>query len=333
LAVRETVIPAPRDAGCMRIAVVGGGAMGSLFAALLTRAGHDVSLLDRSAERADAAREGVRVERPDGTAFTVPVAATTEGDSLHVADLLVVAVKSYDTAAAVADAAPAVGPDTAVLTLQNGLGNAETVAEAVPEERVLAGTTAHGATLLGPGRVRHAGTGPTRVGRYFAANDDRVAAVADALTRAGVETTVVDDVRDAIWAKVAVNAGVNPVTALADVDNGALSGGVGDRLLAAAVREAAAVARAVGRDVPDSTVDDARAVVESTAANRSSMHADLAAGRRTEVEAINGAVVEAGEAHGVPVPVNRTLADLVRLASGYSGDGGDVTPTNGGSSR
>jgi len=297
----------------MHVGVVGGGAMGTLFAARLATAGTEVTLLDTDPDRTRAARDGVTVTGHDP--ITVPVAATTDPESVAGVDWLLLAVKAGDTADAMASAAPHLDRDADVVTLQNGLGNAETIAEFVPEQSVVAGTTAHGATFLGPGRVRHAGTGPTRVGRPVGANDERVAAIGATLTDAGIETRVVEDVRDALWRKVAVNAGINAATALADVDNGALvETAPGERLLDAAVSEAVAVARAEGRDLAADAVAEARAVADATASNVTSMRSDLRAGRPTEVEAINGEVVARAERHGIDAPVNRTLADLVRLA-------------------
>jgi 2-dehydropantoate 2-reductase len=133
---------------------------------------------------------------------------------------------------------------------------------------------------------------------------------------APLDPTVVDDIRDAVWEKLLVNVGINAATALARVPNGALIDGPGERVLEAAVAEARRVAAAEGREVSADAAERALDVAESTATNVSSMRADLEAGRRTEVEALNGAVVARGEAHGVPTPVNRTLADLVWLAEG-----------------
>ncbi|MGB9963443.1 ketopantoate reductase family protein [Halobacterium hubeiense] len=299
----------------MRVVVLGAGSLGSLLAGALERTDADVTLLGRESDHVRRVRaDGLRLTRPDGSEDAVPVDVATDEGVTEDADLLVVCVKSYDTADAMAGVAPHLdGAD--VLTLQNGLGNAETVADYVPRERVLAGTTTHGAVLEAPGHVRHAGRGDTTVGRYFAANDARVDAVADCLTRAGIETTVADDPEAAVWTKVLVNAGINAATALARVPNGALvDSESGERVLRRAVAEGAAVARAEGVPVPDDAVERTREVAERTASNRSSMRQDVERGRPTEVEALNGALVRRGESHGVETPVNETLADLVRLA-------------------
>jgi 2-dehydropantoate 2-reductase len=308
----------------MRLAVFGGGAMGSLFAGLLAASGTEVTLVDRNPDRAAAAEAGLSLE--GATDLTVPVPATTDPAAVGPVDCVLLFVKSYQTAGAVRDAAPLLEGETDLCTLQNGLGNVETIRERVPPERVLAGATSHGATFLGPGRVRHAGRGDTELGRVADAHPDSDPTAADLAARlsaAGVETTVVADPLDAVWAKVLVNVGINAATALARVENGALAEtDSGERLVEAAVTEAAAVARAAGRTVPPAPVERALSVAVATAGNRSSMYQDLAAGRRTEVEALHGAVVERGERLGVSTPVNRTLADLVRLAQSPDAGGG-----------
>lgn len=298
----------------LRVAVVGSGAMGSLYGGRLARSGVDVTLVDVWKEHVATIREeGLRIASSDGEE-RIDVPATTDPGSVGSVDLVFVFVKSTRTRVAMEDAAGAGllgGAD--VLTLQNGLGNPETIAEFVPEERVVAGVTSHGATVEGPGRVFHAGTGPTRIGRYFTENDDRVETVAGALRGAGFETDVIAAVRDAIWEKVLVNVGINAPTALARVPNGALaSRAPGRRVVAAAVTEAARVARNEGHEVREGVVDHVLDVADATAENRSSMRQDVEAGRRTEIEAIAGEVVARGERHGVATPTVRTLLELVR---------------------
>jgi 2-dehydropantoate 2-reductase len=292
----------------MRVGVLGGGALGTLVAGLLADAGREVAILDRDPDHVAALRAGLEVTGETET--TAAVEAATDPAAVGVVDVLVVSVRSYQTGAAMAAADTLYDERTAVCTLQNGLGNAEAIAEHVSEDRVVAGTTAHGATVEGPGRVRHAGAGPTTVGGYFGGQAP-VRTVADALAPLGVET--VADARDAVWEKLLVNLGVNAPTALARVENGAVRAGAGRAVLERAVGEGERVADAVGRDV-EAPVERALAVAEATTRNVSSMRADIEAGRRTEVEAVYGAVVDRGEEHGVPTPTNRTLAELIRLA-------------------
>ncbi|WP_435097605.1 ketopantoate reductase family protein [Halarchaeum sp. P4] len=300
----------------MRIGVLGAGSMGSLFAGLLAASETETVLFGReSAHVAAVEDDGLRLVHPDGAAETVDVPVVTDPLAAPPCDYVLVCVKSYDTADALSTWRGAL-VDAAVATFQNGLGNAATLAEYVPEERVLAGTTSHGATLEGSGVVRHAGRGETRLGKYFALNDASVRTLATTLSLAGVETDVVDDVPRALWRKVLVNVGINAATALARVENGALAETEsGERLVRRAVAEAARVARHEGIDVGD-PVEETLTVAARTASNRSSMRQDVEAGRKTEVEALHGAVVSRAEDAGLPAPVNRTLADLVRLAEG-----------------
>ena len=310
----------------LSVAVLGSGAMGSLYGGRLADAGVDVTLIDVREDHVRAIRRaGLEIASPDGPATTVDVAATTDPGAVGAVGLVVVFVKSTQTAAAVADAATLFEDEPDVLTLQNGLGNPETIAEFefVPASSVVAGVTAHGATLDGPGRVIHAGEGRTTIGRYFADNDAGVRRITRALRAAGFETDVTADVRTAIWEKVLVNVGINAPTALTRVDNGLLATtDPGTRLVEAAVTEAARVARAEGHDVREDVVDHVLGVAAATAANTSSMRGDVEAGRETEVERLHGEVVARAETAGIDVPVTRTLADLVRLTeAGMDEDG------------
>ncbi len=294
----------------MRIAVLGGGAIGTLFGGLLRADGADVVLVDRDPETVAAAESGLRIEGVTDVNIRVP--ATTDPESVR-ADAVLPCVKSYATADALESAGELLG-SAAVCTFQNGLGNAETIAEFVPERRVYAGTTAHGATELGPAHVRHAGTGKTVVGRYFAPDDGLAPRLAARLSSAGIETAVTPTPHEAVWEKALVNVGINAPTALARVENGALTVGAGERVLRRAVGEGAAVARAAGRSPPEDIAERALDVARATGSNVSSMRADVAAGRKTEVESLHGELVRRGEELGVETPVNRTLADLLRLA-------------------
>lgn len=298
----------------MRVVVLGAGSLGSLVGGQLAPTDADVTLLGHESDHVEAVREhGLRLVHPDGAESVVDVRTATDPAVAGGVDLLVVCVKSYDTDEAMADVTAHL-EETDVLTLQNGLGNAETIATHVPRERVIAGTTTHGAVVESSGVVRHAGRGDTTLGRYFAPNDDRVRDAARLLTDAGVETSVTDDPEAAVWAKVLVNAGINAATALARVPNGALvERESGERLLERAVQEGVRVAHAEGVELPGNCVERARAVAESTATNRSSMRQDVEAGKRTEIEALNGALARRADDLGVAAPVNETLADLVRL--------------------
>jgi len=293
----------------MDIAVVGAGSLGSLLGGLLARE-HRVTLVGREPHVTAVRRDGLTVSGVES--FRVEPAART--DPPDAADLAVVAVKAYDTEAVAAQIA---GCDFgAVLSVQNGMGNEATLADAVGCP-VLAGTCTYGARLTDPGAVRFTGRGEVVLGPREGGRSDTADEVGGAFDAAGVETTVAADMPTRLWEKLAVNAAINPTTALARVENGALAGDPGAGVATDAAREVARVARSHGVDLPaERAIALTERVASETAANRSSMLQDIEGGRRTEVEAINGYVVRRAER---PVPVNETLARLVRLATVSSG--------------
>lgn len=310
------------------LTVFGTGALACLFAARLARAGRALTLVGRwPAGLAALERAGVRVLDGAGS-WTAPVSAVHIEDPLAPADLVLVLVKSHQTAAVAPHVARARTADSLVLTLQNGLGNDEILAagqdaSGVPigAEHVAVGVTPMGASLVAPGVVLPGGVGRTVLGRT-PANAARLAAVATLLRSAGLETTVAADLQRLVWRKLAVNAAVNALTALHGVPNGTL---VAAPDLAgqmdAAAREVGAVAAAAGIDLGADPAALAREVAQATATNRSSMLQDVDRGAPTEVDAIHGAVVRAGRRLGVPTPVNEGLWQAVLALEAIAGGG------------
>ena len=300
----------------MRIAIVGAGAMGCWFGARLAAAGQAVVLVDRSAEEArHLSTEGVRVHRGDNLE-TVAVAATSDPAAVEAAELVLVCVKAHQTREALTTVHALRRPDGRVLTLQNGLGTGEVLAEVVPAERLLVGVTAQGATQLGPGEVRHGGSGPTLFGPFAPGPDaDCGADIALLFLEAGLPAESVADPHPLLWRKLAVNCGINALTALTGIRNGRIPQITpAAELCRAAVAEAAAVSGAMGVDLgdPAALAEAVLDVARATAANRSSMGQDVDARRPTEIDYINGAVARHGEARGIPTPVNRTLCQLIQ---------------------
>jgi 2-dehydropantoate 2-reductase len=291
----------------MKVVVFGAGSLGSLIGGLLARV-HDVTLVGREPHVRAIEADGLRIS--GAVAETPRPSAAT--DVPATADLALVTVKAYDTPAAVGGLSAC--DAAAVLSLQNGLGNEERLATGL-DSPVLAGTCTYGARLVEPGHVECTGVGDVVLGPY----EGGQSAVADEVGRgfddAGIETTVAEDVPRRLWEKLAVNAAINPVTALTGAPNGALATGPAAALARRAARETAAVARANGVDLADAAaVAATERVVADTAANRSSMLQDVEAGRRTEIDAINGAVLDRSSAREDPIdaPVNETLAALIR---------------------
>jgi len=243
----------------------------------------------------------------------VRLAATTSPRDVPTPDLIVVTVKAYQTERAIREAEALVGQRTRVLTLQNGLGNVEALEAVVPREQILAGATSHGVTYLEPGHVHHAGVGYLRVGSPT--GDVKAAEqVAHAFTECGLPAEPVADVMAEIWAKVIVNVGINPITAITGLRNGGLLE-VRElkELMQHACEEAVQVAAAAGVRLPgDDPLYRTLQVASLTAGNKSSMLQDIERGRRTEIDALSGAIVRLGLKHGVDTPVNASLVALVK---------------------
>jgi len=302
----------------VKITVIGAGAMGSLFGALLAESGENVRLYDISEEHVEGINEkGLYIEL-NGKTRSVSVNATSDKRQIEKTDLAIIFVKSTQTGDAARTASEVMGNSGFVLTLQNGMGNAEIIGEVVDPGRIIAGTTSHGATMLGPGSIRHAGTGPTVIGMWSGIQKTGIQKIADVFNKAGIVTETVDDVRNVIWAKLFVNVGINAITALTGIKNGRIIDLSATKALArAAVEEAMEVARALGVKVADNTVEHVFKIAEATRTNRSSMGQDVDNKRQTEISAINGTVVKEAQKLGINVPVNQTLTALVETMQAH----------------
>lgn len=298
----------------MRIAVIGPGAMGILFASRLFDAGAQVALIDRDASRASLLAE-TGVTLVEGTiSQTRRINILTPNAPAAPFDLAIVLVKANATPSAAETAAAILAPEGVALTLQNGVGGGDILAARLGRGRVLVGSTAQGATLLETGKARHGGAGQTAIGALDEGAGRRVDIV-DLLSSAGLTAMWEDAILPVVWRKLAVNCGINPLTALLGCKNALIASDENARALStAAVREVAAVARSLSIDLgPDAELcAHVLAVAERTGQNRSSMGQDVDRKRPTEIEFINGAVARIGRENGVATPVNETLAALVR---------------------
>ena len=299
----------------MKIAILGAGAMGCLYGTMLSEAGESVWLLDVWEEHVRVIQQwGLTISSPAGER-AVPMKATTDPREIGKAELVIVFVKSYSTREAMSGALFLLGAETMVLTVQNGLGNIEQLAEVAGERRIIAGTSGFGATMLAPGHIRHAGTGATTIGELSGVKTARIEKLYAVLNNAGLNPVLAENLQGIIWGKLLVNVGINPLTALARVKNGQileipeLAG-----LMEKAVSEALAVARRKGIALVPAgdTLEHVREVIRNTKDNISSMRQDVEKGKRTEIDFINGAVVREGAACGVPTPVNFALTSLIK---------------------
>jgi 2-dehydropantoate 2-reductase len=292
-----------------RILIIGTGAMAGLFAARMAKHA-EVTMLGTWEEGLAALDAGgVFLVDADGSEDVSPVRATSDPKDCAGHHPALVFVKSWQTARAASQLASCLDPEGVALTLQNGLGNLEVLQEALGEERAALGVTTTGATLLGPGRVRAGGAGPTHVAFH-----PRLEPLIVLLRRAGFEVDVTEDLEGLVWGKLAINAAINPLTALLGIPNGELLARPHAlALMDEAAQEAAAVAAARGVNFPyEDPGAIAVEVAGRTANNRSSMLQDVQRGALTEIDAICGAIAHEGEMLGVQTPINRTLWHLVR---------------------
>ncbi|TML68122.1 MAG: 2-dehydropantoate 2-reductase [Actinobacteria bacterium] len=298
----------------MRIAVVGAGAMGSIFGAALARGGHDVVLVDVAAPLVEKINtDGVTIVRGEERT-TTRIPATTAPAEAGTVDLAVFFVKCYHTASAAELARPLVGSDTVVASLQNGWGNGDVLAAAYPADQVVVGVTYNSGLIVEPGVVMHPADQPTLVGSFADGDDAGAARLADALQSGGLEATVVAPVRPEIWKKLILNAATLPTAALTGMNAGGLVAHEQMReLVAQTAREATAVATSLGYPIDvEERVGVILALLEKAGPTRASMLQDFDAGRRTEIDVINGAVVRAADEQGVAVPLNRAFVALVK---------------------
>ena len=297
----------------MKIGFLGCGAMGSIYAGNLTKA-HEVYIFDAMPAVCEAVNTtGITIDEPDGsTKVYHPVIATTDPSTIGEMDIMIVFVKYLFLESALEKCKTMIGPHTSVLSLQNGIGNYDEIAKVVPEKQICCGTTAHGATNLGPGHSRHTGCGPTNVGTIKGGHES-AEKVAEALRAGGFEVNVQENVMQLIWHKLFANIAINAITALLDVTNGTIAENEHERDLAEKmVREAVAVANATGCSFDvEAELKNAFDVALATGTNRSSMLQDVTRKGITEIKIINGAVVKEGKAAGVPTPYNEAIVDLI----------------------
>ncbi|PIP18588.1 MAG: 2-dehydropantoate 2-reductase [Candidatus Omnitrophica bacterium CG23_combo_of_CG06-09_8_20_14_all_41_10] len=300
--------------GKLKIVIVGPGAMGCLLAAFLSKSKEDIWFLDHSKERAaKITQTGISLEGISGN-WQVKIKASADTKEIGQADLIIICVKSYDTKQAIIHSKALIGENSTVLTLQNGIGNIEIIAEAIGNEKVIGGVTNLGVTLLEVGKVRHAGKGETIIGRIDGKMTAQMRSIREIFNRVGLEAKISRDIKGLIWSKLIVNVGINALTAITRLQNGRLAEFEGTRrIMREAVTEAIRIAK---RKRIKLTFDDplakVEAVAEATSTNISSMLQDVLRKKRTEIDFINGVIVRQGHELGIPVPVNQMLVDLVK---------------------
>ena len=290
------------------ILIVGTGALASLFAARLSAAGHTVQMLGTWQESIDAInRDGLRLlEGEDETSYKI--SATKNPADCAGARYALVLVKSWQTQRAAEQLAECLAENGIALSLQNGMGNREILRQVLGEDRVALGSTTTGASLMAPGTVRAGGEGAISLSTH-----PQLKLLAEHLSNAGFSVHFEEDIDSLIWSKLVINAAINPLTALLGIANGQLLTNPSARQLSAQLaKEVAAVAAAKGVRLNfNDPVLAAEDVARRTSANHSSMWQDVQRSAPTEIEAICGAVVRAGQKLGIPTPLNQTMRQLI----------------------
>ncbi len=291
----------------MKIAIMGAGAVGCYYGAMLARAGHGVTLIARPAHVDAITGRGLLFEAR-GTTKMLPVTATTEPSGVAGADIVLFCVKSGDTEAAGREIAPHLAADATILSLQNGVDNAQRLQDVLGRP-VIPTAVYVAAEMAGPGYVRHHGRGELVIG-----SGEASAAIADAFGRAEIGTDISANVAGALWTKLIVNCAYNALSAIPQLPYGRMIAVEGVRAsMADIVAECLAVTKASGITTADGILDTVLGLAAAMPDQSSSTAHDLARGKASEIDHLNGYVVRAGEALGIPTPANRLLTVMVKL--------------------
>ena len=291
----------------MKIAVMGAGAVGCYYGGMLARAGHDVVLVGRPQHVEAVCRDGLLLETK-AFRLHVPMQASTDASGIRGASLVLCCVKSTDSASAAADMAPHLAKDAVILSLQNGVDNAERL-QALLGRTVAPAVVYVASEMAGPGHVRHHGRGELVIGPSAAAVE-----LAQLFADAGVPVQISDNVAGALWAKLILNCAFNALSAITQQPYGRLFQGEGvEDVMRDVVHECLAVAQGEGVSVPGDIWAAVERIALTMPAQYSSTAQDLARHKRSEIDHLNGHVLRKGEALGIPTPVNRVLHTLVKL--------------------
>lgn len=289
----------------MKVTVIGAGALGTFYSAMIAASGQDVTLVCRQKD-VDVLKKGISVSG-EMEKHAHPSVSTSPPTS----DIIFITVKSYDIISAVKDIP--LKPDTLVIVIHNGLGGDEAASSILGSGHVGVGVSYSGVTFLEPGKVKLAGYTETVLGSVEPVVQQRLGEVLNVLESSGLRSRIAEDIRRAQWEKMYANVGINAITAITGLTNGMLLEVPALKsLVASAVTEAAAVSSAAGIIPAVDPVEKTYAVIRDTYNNRSSMLQDVSNCKRTEIDVLNGKVSSLGRIYGVPTPVNDTITALVK---------------------
>ena len=295
----------------MNIVIMGAGAIGSFFGALLSKK-NNMMLMGRTSHVKAIRKNGLNIE--DKTQLNVKIPAEDSVDKVTFSpDILILTVKSFDTISAINQAMKIIDDDTIILTLQNGLDNIDMIEKVVDIKQIIAGITTHGVFFSKPGVIRHTGKGKTTLGELNGKKTGRIKHIADLFNEVGIETIVSEDIIKEMWVKAIVNSSINPLTTFFQCKNGyLLENPILEKIVEKVCKESTSIAKASGINLLNQhTIQKTKEVIRSTSENHSSMLQSFKKGKKTEIDSINGKIVEIGKKHDIEPMINEVLVYLI----------------------
>jgi len=297
----------------MNIVIFGAGAIGSLFGALLSK-NNNVSLIGRKPHVNAIKKSGLKIRGI--TKLDVAIHATCSVNKVNSSpDFLILTVKSYDTDNAIKQAGNIIGENTTVLSLQNGLDNVDSIKKYLEPEKIIAGVTTYGALFSEPGEIRHTGMGTTVIGELNGKKTERIDNIVRLFNQAGIKTTASPDITKDIWGKAVVNSCINPLTTFFQCKNGyLLDNPILGQLVEKICQESTYIANAQGLDFSyEDVIKNTKNVIRNTSENYSSMFQSLKKGKKTEIDFINGKIVDIGKRNNSETALNEVLIFLINI--------------------
>ena len=306
----------------LKVAVLGAGAMGSLFGGLLAEKGIDVALIDVWKEHVDAInKNGLKMDGHGGDRF-IKIKATTDPTTLKPVDAIIIMCKATALKKALTSSKNIIGDKTMLMSFQNGIGHEAIMQEIAGKNKVLGGTTTQASNIVGPGHIKNHGSLPSWIGEYEGGMSDRVSDLAEIFTAHNLETIAVADIKKRKWMKLFALTAIGPLSSVFDLHhtdlyitnkNQKVSRNLGKQI----ILETRAVAKADGVDVTeDECLEMFNKIVDSKQTNKSSMCFDILNKRKTEIEFINGAVAKIGKSHGIKTPMNDLMYNMIMVKEG-----------------
>jgi len=297
----------------MNIVILGAGAIGSLFGALLSKK-NNVILIGRNSHIQAIGKKGLDIE--DKTQMNVKILSEKSVDKVtFLPDLLILTVKSYDTYSAISQAKQLIDDNTVLLSLQNGLDNIDKIEKIVDRRQLIAGVTTHGAFFSEPGVVKHTGKGQTILGELNGRKTKRITSIVDAFNKAGIGTIASKDIVREIWIKAIVNSSINPLTTFYSCKNGyLLENPILEKVVEKVCRESTNIANAYGINLSyENMIKKTKEVIRNTSDNYSSMLQSFKKGKKTEIDSINGKLADVGKKQDIDTTMNEILTYIVKF--------------------